>query len=83
MPFVTETLWTALTNGESVVIAPWPTPDETRIDRAAEAEVAAIQTVVTEVRRFRSDQGVKPSANVCRRRSPAPPPRHRSERCSD
>ena len=64
VPFVTETLWTSLTGGESVVIAPWPTAEQTRIDRAAEAEVAGVQAVVTEVRRFRADQGVKPSARV-------------------
>jgi valyl-tRNA synthetase len=64
VPFVTETLWTALTHGESVVIAAWPTPDDKRIDKRAEADVQMIQSVVTEVRRFRSDQGVKPSARV-------------------
>ncbi|HEY3718082.1 MAG TPA: valine--tRNA ligase [Jatrophihabitantaceae bacterium] len=63
-PFVTETLWTALTGGESAVIAPWPVADPSRADAAAERSVAAIQNVVTEVRRFRSDQGVKPSTRV-------------------
>jgi valyl-tRNA synthetase len=64
VPFVTEALWTALTRRESVVIAPWPTADPKRVDRAAQAEVETIQKVVTELRRFRSDQGVKPSASV-------------------
>jgi valyl-tRNA synthetase len=64
VPFVTETLWTALTGGESVVIADWPVPDPARVDTAAEKEIAAVQSVVTEVRRFRSDQGVKPSQRV-------------------
>jgi valyl-tRNA synthetase len=64
VPFVTETLWTALTGGESVVIADWPVADPTRADAAAEREIAAVQAVVTEVRRFRSDQGVKPSQRV-------------------
>jgi valyl-tRNA synthetase len=64
VPFVTETLWTALTGGESVVIADWPVPDPARADAAAEKEIAAVQAVVTEVRRFRSDQGVKPSQRV-------------------
>ena len=64
VPFVTETLWTTLTHGESVVIAPWPTSDPARVDRQAEKDVLRIQAVVTEVRRLRSDQGVKPSARV-------------------
>ncbi len=64
VPFVTETLWTALTGGESVMVAPWPAADASRGDAAAEAEVAGIQAVVTELRRFRSDQGIKPSSRV-------------------
>jgi valyl-tRNA synthetase len=63
-PFVTEELWTALTGGESVVVADWPRGDGTRADDAAEAEIGALQAVVTEVRRFRSDQGLKPAQRV-------------------
>jgi valyl-tRNA synthetase len=64
MPFVTEELWTALTGGESVMIAPWPTSDRARIDDDAEALMARIVTVVGEVRRFRTDQGLKPAQRV-------------------
>ncbi|MFF0494515.1 valine--tRNA ligase [Nocardia sp. NPDC004068] len=58
VPFVTDKLWTTLTGGESVVIAAWPTDTGYR-DPAAEAEIAELQQFVTEVRRFRSDQGVR------------------------
>jgi valyl-tRNA synthetase len=64
VPFVTETLWTALTGQESVVIAPWPAADTARANPAVEAEIVAVQATVGEVRRFRSDQGVKPSLRV-------------------
>lgn len=63
-PFVTEELWTALTGRESVVIAEWPEADPSRRDPAAEAEIEALQRVVTEVRRFRSDQGLRPTQRV-------------------
>jgi valyl-tRNA synthetase len=72
VPFVTETLWTTLTGRESVVIADWPkavavpgadAPGGFR-DAAAEAEIAEVQRVVTEVRRFRSDQGLQPGQKV-------------------
>ena len=63
-PFVTETLWTALTGGESVVVADWPVADPSYADPEAEAEVAAVQRLVTEVRRFRNDQGLKPGQRV-------------------
>nr|WP_245367355.1 valine--tRNA ligase [Nocardia goodfellowii] len=63
IPFVTEKLWTTLTGEESVVIASWPTDTGYR-DTAAEAEIAALQELVTEVRRFRSEQGVRSSQAV-------------------
>jgi valyl-tRNA synthetase len=64
IPFITEALWTALTGRESVVIAPWPAADPSRLDDGAEAEIEALQVVVVEVRRFRNDQGVKPGQRI-------------------
>ncbi|HLU43973.1 MAG TPA: valine--tRNA ligase [Natronosporangium sp.] len=64
IPFVTDELWTALTGGESVMIADWPTADPRWQDPAAEAEVATLQKVVTEVRRFRADQGLRSGQRV-------------------
>jgi valyl-tRNA synthetase len=70
IPFVTEALWTALTAGaarelpESLVVADWPSPDPSRLDPGAEAEIATLREVVTEARRFRSDQGVKPAQRI-------------------
>ncbi|HNF04797.1 MAG TPA: valine--tRNA ligase [Mycobacterium sp.] len=58
MPFVTETLWKGLTGGESVVIADWPEPSGMALDHAAAQRVADLQKLVTEIRRFRSDQGL-------------------------
>jgi valyl-tRNA synthetase len=63
-PFVTEALWTELTGSESVVVAPWPAVPAALADTGAEAEVAALQELVTEVRRFRSDQGLRPGRRV-------------------
>ncbi|MFD7168795.1 valine--tRNA ligase [Streptomyces violascens] len=72
VPFVTDTLWTTLTGGESLVVADWPkavsvpgadAPGGFR-DDAAEREIELVQQVVTEVRRFRSDQGLQPGQKV-------------------
>jgi len=65
MPFVTEELWTALTGAESVMVAPWPA--FSFADPAAEAEISSLMRLVTEVRRFRSDQGLRPSQRVAAR----------------
>ncbi|MFD4692945.1 valine--tRNA ligase [Streptomyces sp. NPDC058463] len=63
VPFVTESLWTALTGRESIVIADWPADSGFR-DDAAEKEIELVQQVVTEVRRFRNDQGLQPGQKV-------------------
>ena len=74
VPFVTETLWTTLTGSESVVIAEWPQPTAASATRRPRREIARVQQVVTEVRRFRSDQGLP--AGPEGRRAPARPVRH-------
>ena len=58
MPFVTEVLWQALTGGESLVIADWPQASGITLDPVAALRVADVQKLVTEIRRFRSDQGL-------------------------
>ncbi|MFC0506910.1 valine--tRNA ligase [Micromonospora costi] len=67
IPFVTEELWIALTGGETVMRAAWPVADRAWVDDAAEAEVGTLQRVVTEIRRFRSDQGLRPTQRVVAR----------------
>ena len=73
MPFVTETLWKALTDGsegfaESLVVSAWPdasmTTDGAAADEVAARRIEDAQKLVTELRRFRNDQGVKPSQRV-------------------
>ena len=68
MPYVTEVLWKALTGGESIVIAPWPTVADTNggatKDAVAPRRIDDADKLITELRRFRSDQGVKPSQKV-------------------
>ena len=63
IPFVTDALWTTLTGGESLVIGDWPKDSGFR-DKDAELEIELVQRVVTEVRRFRKDQGLKDGQKV-------------------
>jgi valyl-tRNA synthetase len=67
MPFVTETLWTALTSRESIVAADWPTATGQISDTGAAQRIEDVQKLVTEIRRFRADQGLKPSQRVVAR----------------
>jgi valyl-tRNA synthetase len=63
-PFVTEALWTALTGGETVVTAAWPVDAGLPVDAAAVARVEAAQKLITEVRRFRTEQGLPDRRSV-------------------
>jgi valyl-tRNA synthetase len=71
IPFVTDELWTALTGGDSLMVAAWPgqaadgaAAAGPASDPVAEAEIASVMRLVTEVRRFRSDQGLRPGQPV-------------------
>jgi valyl-tRNA synthetase len=62
MPFVTDELWCALTGEDSVMMAAWPGFEFT--DAAAEAEIGSLMRLVTEIRQFRSGQGLRPGQRV-------------------
>ncbi|MGA6207856.1 valine--tRNA ligase [Nocardia testacea] len=67
IPFVTEALWQALTGAESVVVASWPQRSGTPADTGAAHRIADLQRLVTEIRRFRSDQGLNDKQKVAAR----------------
>lgn len=73
MPFITEALWQALTGpgagAASLVIADWPAPAGIALDQVAAQRITDMQRLVTEVRRFRSDQGLADRQKVPARMS--------------
>jgi valyl-tRNA synthetase len=67
VPFVTEAIWRTLHDagdGTGLIRAAWPEPAPRRRDELAEAELAALQEVVGELRRFRADHGLRPTARI-------------------
>ncbi len=66
MPFVTETLWRALTGSDggrdSLMVAAWPDARPELADEQAEADFGVIQSLVTEINRFRSQNSIPPKA---------------------
>jgi len=66
-PFLTEALYQALTGAETVVIAPWPTGVGRPVDEGAARRIADLQTLVTDVRRFRTEQRVPDKRRVAAR----------------
>ncbi len=62
MPFVTEELWQHLPHsGDSIMVAPWPVADQTRIDERAVTEYAFMIEAVRSVRNARAESGVEAS----------------------
>ena len=64
MPFLTEELWCTFTGGETLVTSNWPKTDPSNRDENSKAIVAQLQELITEIRRFRNDQGIKTTAKV-------------------
>jgi valyl-tRNA synthetase len=64
MPFITEELWCNLTGGQTLVTASWPVVDAAQQSAEAIKVTNSIQEIVTEIRRFRNDQGIKSSAKI-------------------
>jgi len=64
MPFITEELWCSFTAGETLVTANWPKSNPELRDENSKLIVTKLQDLVTEIRRFRNDQGIKTSAKV-------------------
>ncbi|KAA0022932.1 valine--tRNA ligase [Antrihabitans cavernicola] len=67
IPFITEALWKALTEQESIVTTAWPQASGVATDVAAAQRISDMQKLITEIRRFRSDQGLKDKQKVAAR----------------
>lgn len=60
MPFITEEIWqriktTADKQGATIMLQPWPVPDPTRIDPAAEEHIVWIKSFMLGVRQIRGE----------------------------
>ena len=64
MPFITEELWQRLPHaGESIMIAPYPTPS-TAVDAAAEGDMALLVQAVTTIRNIRGEMRLSPATTL-------------------
>jgi valyl-tRNA synthetase len=65
MPHITEEIWQLLPHdGESVVVAPWPTGEGFAVDEAAERQVETLMAVIRAIRSLRADLGLPPTASL-------------------
>ena len=69
MPFITEEIWQRIAplagrKGPSVMLEPYPRPDEYPLDEAAEREVAWIQSFILAVRQIRGEMDISPTRRL-------------------
>ncbi|MHB9155370.1 MAG: valine--tRNA ligase [Endomicrobiales bacterium] len=71
MPFITEEIWQSQKNylrhaahSKSIMNAPWPEIDESKIDEPVRGQMKLIQDVVTALRTVRSEMNVPPGKNI-------------------
>ncbi|MCX7945684.1 MAG: valine--tRNA ligase [Hydrogenophilus sp.] len=70
IPFITEALWQAiapvagLQNTPSIMVAPYPIPEEGEIDPLLFAQIAELKAIITAVRSLRTQMGLNPGARL-------------------
>jgi len=69
MPFITEEIWQrvaplAATQGDSIMLAPWPASDDALIDSAAVAQMEWTQQLILGIRRIKGEMNIAPGKPV-------------------
>jgi valyl-tRNA synthetase len=68
IPFVTEEIWSLLPHSEGLLAgAPYPAPDPSLADPAAEAQMAKVVEAVTALRGWRDMAGARPGTRIAGR----------------
>ncbi|MBB3062991.1 valine--tRNA ligase [Microbulbifer rhizosphaerae] len=69
MPFITEEIWQrvktlARKSGDTIMLQPYPAPNEHKIDTDAEAAVAWLKEVIEGVRNIRGEMNISPAKKI-------------------
>jgi len=65
MPFITEEIWQRLPHeGDSIMIAPYPTASRRELDAAAERDMAVVMGAVSAIRAIRGEMRVSPAITL-------------------
>ncbi len=65
VPFITEEIWQKLPGAAgSVMVAPFPEPDDRLLNPGAEAELGLVMETVTAIRNLRGEMNVPPASQV-------------------
>jgi valyl-tRNA synthetase len=69
MPFISEEIWQKVApmleiEGASIMLQPYPQPDTTAIDTAAEEEVDWIKGIIVAIRNIRGEMDISPAKSI-------------------
>jgi valyl-tRNA synthetase len=69
MPFITEAIWQRVApiagrGGDTIMLQPYPVPDQERIDEASLEDIEWVKGFVLAVRRIRGEQNIQPGRRV-------------------
>ncbi|WP_308368281.1 MULTISPECIES: valine--tRNA ligase [unclassified Microbulbifer] len=69
MPFITEEIWQRVKtlagkSGDTIMLQPYPAPNEHKIDTDAEAAVAWLKEVIEGVRNIRGEMNISPAKKI-------------------
>lgn len=67
MPFITEEIWQRIAplagvEGKTIMLQPWPVPNEARIDQAAEDDIEWLKGLMLGTRNIRGEMNIGPAA---------------------
>jgi len=65
MPFITEEIWQQVAprigiTAKTIMLQPFPTPDQNKIDQEAEEDIAWVKDVIIGIRNIRGEMDIKP-----------------------
>ncbi|MFY0664147.1 MAG: valine--tRNA ligase [Natronospirillum sp.] len=69
MPFISEEIWQSIKplsgkSGDSIMLEPYPQPEEHKIDHAAEADLDWVRNVIVGVRNIRGEMNISPNKPI-------------------
>src|SRR5690625_230290 len=69
IPFITEEIWQKIkslagTDGDTIMLAPYPEADESKIDRDAMRDIEWLQAVILGVRNIRGEMNISPAKKL-------------------
>jgi valyl-tRNA synthetase len=69
MPYLTEEIWQSVspfagTQGDSIMLAPWPTYRAEQVDEESESEIEWLKTLIIAIRTIRAEANIPPSTEL-------------------